>query len=193
VGGTAYGIVALIFVAAANFGTAIAGIYASAVGLRNFAGLESRPWSLILLMTVSPVALVGLLIPELFFAKFGAFLAFIGVGFAPLCGLQIADYYLLRRRRIEIRAIYDPDPRAAYGYWAGFNPAAIAGLVVGCGVYIYLLNPLTYASHGPYRILTASLPTALVSALTYALFTWLWVIPAGRGGYRTEFTGHRAP
>jgi nucleobase:cation symporter-1, NCS1 family len=192
VGGTAYGIVALLFVAAANFGTAIAGIYASAVGLRNFAGLESRPWSLILLVTVMPVALVGLSIPELFFAKFGAFLAFIGVGFAPLCGLQIADYYLLRRRRIDIRAIYDPDPSAAYGYWSGFNPAAIAAVGVGCAVYIYLLNPLTYASHGPYRVLTASLPAALVSALTYALLTWTCVIPAGRGGYRARSSG-RAP
>lgn len=184
VGGTGYAIVALLFVAAANFGTAIAGIYASAIGLRNFKAVERLPWPVLLLVTTLPVALVGLFIPELFFAKFGAFLAFIGVAFAPLCGIQIADYYLLRRGRIDIRAIYDPAPEAAYAYWAGFNPAALLALAVGCGVYVYLLNPLTYESHGPYRFVTASLPSALAAATVYAMLTRCWVAPAGRGGYR---------
>jgi NCS1 family nucleobase:cation symporter-1 len=183
VGGPVYAVIALSFVAAANFGTAIAGIYASAIGLRNFSRLEKLPWWVILLVTIMPVALVGVLIPELFFARFGAFLAFIGVGFAPLCGIQIADYYVLRRRHIDIRAIYDRSAAGAYAFWAGFNPVAIMALVVGCGVYIYLLNPLTYESHGPYRLLTASLPAALVSGVLYTLLTRLLVVPAGRGGY----------
>jgi len=184
VGGPLYAVVALAFVAAANFGTAIAGIYASAVGLRNFSALERLSWSTVLLITVLPVALVGILIPELFFARFGAFLALIGVAFAPLCGIQIADYYVLRRGRIEIRGIYDRGLAGPYGFWRGVNPAAVVALVVGCGLYVYLLNPLTYESHGPYRYLTASLPTAFASGLLYVLLTWLFVVPRGRGGYR---------
>jgi hypothetical protein len=31
----------------------------------------------------------------------------------------------------------------------------------GCAVYLELLNPLSYASSGPCRVLTASLPAAL--------------------------------
>lgn len=184
VGGPGYAIVALIFVAAANFGTAIAGIYASAIGLRNFRATERLAWPIILAITIVPVASVGLFIPELFFAKFGAFLALIGVGFAPLCGIQIVDYYLLRRRRIELRAIYDARLSSAYGYWWGVNPVAVLALVAGCVTYVYLLNPLTYASHGPYRLLTASLPAAAVAAAVFAFGTWIFVLPAGRGGYR---------
>ena len=184
VGGPVYAIIALTFVAAANFGTAIAGIYASAIGLRNFRSLEKRPWSIILLLTITPVALVGILIPELFFARFGAFLAFIGVGFAPLCGIQIADYYVLRRRRIDIREIFNRSRTGQYFYWAGFNPVALAALAIGCLMYLYLLNPLTYESHDPYRFLTASLPAAGVSACTYIGLSFLFVVPAGRGGYR---------
>jgi NCS1 family nucleobase:cation symporter-1 len=183
VGGPVYAVIALSFVAAANLGTAIAGIYASAVGLRNFRRIEKLPWRLVLLMTLAPVALVGILIPELFFARFGAFLAFIGVGFAPLCGIQIVDYYLLRRRHVDVRAIFDAGPGGAYAFWHGINPAAVAALVVGCALYVYLLNPLTYESHGPYRVLTASLPTAVVSGVAYALLTISFVVPAGRGGY----------
>jgi nucleobase:cation symporter-1, NCS1 family len=167
VGGTAYAIVALVFVGAANFGTAIAGIYSSAIGLRNFAAVERMPWSVLLLVTIAPVALVGILIPELFFAKFGTFLAFLGVGFAPLCGIQIADYFVLRRQRVSIRGIFSSNAQGPYAFSHGFNPSAIIALAVGCGVYMSLLNPLTFASSGPYEYVTASLPAALSAALVY--------------------------
>ncbi len=182
VGGPAYAVVSLAFVTAANFGTAIAGIYASAVGLRNFAILERRSWTALLALTLAPVALVGMLIPELFFAKFGSFLALIGVAFAPLCGIQIVDYFVLRRRRLNVRALYLRAPGTPYFYWHGVNPAALVALVCGCLAYVTLLNPLTYASFGPYRYLTASLPAAVVAALVY-LAASQWNIAAGRGGF----------
>lgn len=185
VGGPIYAVIALTFVAAANFGTAIAGIYASAIGLRNFSVLERLPWWALLVITITPVVLVGITIPELFFARFGAFLAFIGVGFAPLCGIQVADYYMLRNRRINIRAIYDRSATGAYAFWFGFNPAAIAALGAGCVIYVWLLNPLTYVSHGPYRFMTASLPAAFGAGLVHVLLTRWFVLPRGRGGYGT--------
>ncbi len=184
VGGPLYAVIALSFVAAANFGTAIAGIYASAIGLRNFGFLEKLPWWGLLLITITPVAVVGIFIPELFFARFGAFLAFIGVAFAPLCGIQIADYYILRHRRINIRAMYDRSAGGAYGFWRGINPAALLAMGAGCGVYVWLLNPLSFTSHGPYRYLTASLPGACVAGFVHILLTWWLVIPSGRGDYR---------
>src|SRR5258708_8931789 len=123
VGGLGYGIVALVFVAAANLGTAIAGIYASAIGLRQIPGVDRIAWPKLLLLTLAPVALVGLFIPDLFFAHFGSFIALIAVGFAPLCGIQIVDYYVLRRRRIDIRAVYDNTEAAPYRHLAGSTPA----------------------------------------------------------------------
>jgi NCS1 family nucleobase:cation symporter-1 len=182
VGGPAYAILALVFVTAANFGTAITGIYSSAIGLRNFAAVERMSWSLLLLITIAPVALVGALIPELFFARFGAFLAFLGVAFAPLCGIQIADYFVLRARLIDIRALYGRDPARPYPTIAGFNPAAVLALALGCLVYLNLLNPLTYASSRPYRFVTASLPAAACAAILYVLMTRL--IAALAGGAR---------
>jgi NCS1 family nucleobase:cation symporter-1 len=182
VGGPGYAIVSLAFVTAANFGTTTAGIYASAIGLRNFSGLQRRSWTTLLLITIMPVALVGIFIPELFFAKFGNFLAFIGVAFAPLCGIQITDYFVLRRRRIDIRAIYEVQAGRPYYFWRGINPAAILALAAGCCTYVSLLNPLTYHSRGPYAYMTASLPAAAAAALVYLLAS-VFVIRAGRGGY----------
>jgi NCS1 family nucleobase:cation symporter-1 len=186
VGGHTYAVIALAFVAAANFGTAIAGIYASAIGLRNFRSLEKLPWVVVLLVTIMPVALLGVFVPELVFNKFGTILALIGVCFAPLCGIQIADYYVLRRRQLDIRAIYEMQPGSRYYFWAGFNPAAIFATIVGIALYVYLLNPLTYESRGPYRFLTASLPTTFLSAIVYIAITRLVVMRAGRGGYPSD-------
>ncbi len=115
------------------------------------------------------VAVIGMLIPELFFAKFGTFLAFLGVGFAPLCGIQMADHFVLRHRRVSLRGIYARDPAGAYAYLHGFNPAAVVALALGCAVYIGLLNPLTFASSGPYKFLTASLPAALGAGVAYVV------------------------
>ena len=184
VGGPTYAIISLAFVSAANFGTTTTGIYASAIGLRNFATLQRRSWTTLLLITITPVALVGIFIPELFFAKFGNFLALIGVAFAPLCGIQIIDYFVLRRRRIDIRAIYTDRPAQPYYFWRGFNPAALLALAAGCGTYIALLNPLSYQSAGLYAYATASLPSVAAASGVYFLAS-SFVIRAGRGGYRT--------
>jgi NCS1 family nucleobase:cation symporter-1 len=130
-----------------------------------------------------PVACVGIFIPELFFAKFGSFLALIGVAFAPLCGIQITDYFLLRRRRLDVRAMYAQGPVQPYWFWGGFNPAALAALTAGCATYVLLLDPLSYRSSAWYPYFTASLPAAASAALVYFLLGSL-VRRAGRGGYR---------
>jgi nucleobase:cation symporter-1, NCS1 family len=190
VGGPTYAIISLTFVTAANFGTTTAGIYASAIGLRNFAILQKRSWTTLLLLTIAPVALVGIFIPELFFAKFGNFLALIGVAFAPLCGIQIVDYFILRRGHIELRALYIDAPGRPYYFWRGINPAALISLAAGCLTYVAFLNPLTYESMALYPYLTASLPAAVVAALVYFLGS-LAVIRAGRGGYPRGYVAAR--
>lgn len=189
VGGPVYAVVSLTFVTAANFGTTTAGIYASAIGLRNFRTLQQRSWTTLLLITIAPVALVGIFIPELFFDKFGNFLALIGVAFAPLCGIQIVDYFVLRRGQIDLRAMYDDAPGRPYYFWRGVNPAAMIALGAGCLVYIALLNPLSYHSAAPYQYLTASLPATAAAALVYFLAS-LVVLRAGRGGYRPHGSLH---
>jgi len=61
----------LLFVIAANIGTAVAGLYASAVGLRSVPALAAKPWWLLLALAIAPVMLIGVLIPELFFTNIG--------------------------------------------------------------------------------------------------------------------------
>ena len=57
VGGPTYAIISLAFVTAANFGTTTAGIYASAIGLRNFRRCSAAPGRRCCSITITPVAL----------------------------------------------------------------------------------------------------------------------------------------
>jgi len=183
VGGNFFGALALLFVMAANLGTATAGIYASTVGIKAVPALGRIPWNVALLLSVVPVAFVGIFLTDWFFDNFGTFLAYIGVFFAPIVGIQIVDYFLIRQQRISVRGLYNTSPDAPYSYWFGFNPAALLAMAAGVGTYLYLLNPQTYAVREPFSLLGASLPAALVAAVVFAVLTFILVKPAGKGGY----------
>jgi NCS1 family nucleobase:cation symporter-1 len=43
---------------------------------------------------------------------------------------MIVDYWILRRERLDLAALYSADPRGEYWYSAGFNWRAIVALVV---------------------------------------------------------------
>lgn len=183
-GGTTYGAIALVFVIAANLGTAIIGVYATAVGLKSVPVVAKMSWRTTLLLALVPVVFIGVIVPDLFFNNFGTFLAFIGVFFAPLCAIQIVDFFFLRKQRLDVRALYDSSAGAPYYYWGGFNPAALIGMAAGFVTYVYLLNPLSYVSNSPYEMMTASLPAAFAGGSAYLLATLIIVKPAGKGGYQ---------
>jgi NCS1 family nucleobase:cation symporter-1 len=182
-GGPFNGAIALVFVMAANFGTAVIGVYASAIGLKHIPAMGRLSWKMTVLLALAPVAIVCVVIQDWFFNNFGTFLAFIGVTFAPLVAIQIVDYFILRKQQINVRALYERSADSAYGYWGGFNIAALAAMVVGFFVYIYLLDPLTYVSRAPYEYVTASLPTAVIAGIVYLVLTKAVVQPARKGGY----------
>jgi nucleobase:cation symporter-1, NCS1 family len=53
--------------------------------------------------------------------------AFIG----PLYGVLIADYYLIKKRRVVVDDLYTMRPDGIYHYTRGYNPVAIAATAVG--------------------------------------------------------------
>ncbi|MHA6620524.1 NCS1 family nucleobase:cation symporter-1 [Pseudonocardia sp. DLS-67] len=56
--------------------------------------------------------------------------AFIG----PLYGVLIADYYLVKKRRVAVDDLYTLRADGAYHYRSGYNPVAIAATAVGATV-----------------------------------------------------------
>jgi nucleobase:cation symporter-1, NCS1 family len=64
----------------------------------------------------------------------------------PIAGIMICDYYVVRRRQLEVEELYRRG--GAYEYRGGFNPKAIAALVTG--VAIALIGLAVPALHWLY-------------------------------------------
>jgi len=108
-------------------------------------------------------------------------------------GVTLADYLLLRRRRISLSSLYDIEENAPYGYWRGINYAALLALIVGSLVYVLILNPVNLAFGPVFPYVGASIPALLAAIGTHiALTRWL-VIPAGKGNYPIRHHGATSP
>jgi NCS1 family nucleobase:cation symporter-1 len=66
-------------------------------------------------------------------------------GLGSIAGVLIADYWLIRRQRLELEDLYRTD--GAYAYRAGWNPTAVIATILGCafawgGLVFSPLKPL---------------------------------------------------
>jgi NCS1 family nucleobase:cation symporter-1 len=178
------GIVAVAFIALANIGTAIVGVYATAIGLKQIPALQYRlTWKWTAAIVLAPVVIIAAFFPNPFMDHILTFMYFLGLVFAPICGIQIVDYYFFRGKKLDIKSLYDYSARSKYHFYAGFNPAGFIATGLGCLVYYWLLNPVTYAQHFPFTWISASIPAVIASGAIYWIVTRLWIIPAGKGGY----------
>lgn len=106
-----------------------------------------------------------------------AFVSALAVFLAPVSAVLAADYFVVKRRAVDVPALYDP--RGRYRYWRGVNPRAVAALLaavapnlpglahdvdpslrIGGAAYVYYLN---YAvgfllAGGLYVLLSAVFP-----------------------------------
>ncbi|EXJ88396.1 hypothetical protein A1O1_05326 [Capronia coronata CBS 617.96] len=62
-----------------------------------------------------------------FISVMSAYSVFLG----PMCGIQICDYFLIRRRHVKLSDLYSPSSSGIYYYFHGFNLRAFAAWVCG--------------------------------------------------------------
>jgi NCS1 family nucleobase:cation symporter-1 len=80
--------------------------------------------------------------------------------FVPLFGVVLADYFLIRGRRLDLEALYAVG--GSFWYIGGFNMVAIAAWFSGFALY-WLTVKLT--------ALGGSLPSLLFAGLIYLILT----------------------
>lgn len=83
-------------------------------------------------------AIIGILIaPWWMMDKISELLLFVSSFLGPVLGILIADYFSVRKKRMNLNHLFKVDGIYSYGK-SGFNPAAMVALVVG--VFIALLG-----------------------------------------------------
>lgn len=74
--------------------------------------------------------IMGLLtFPWVLLDLFLTYLPALGAALAPVAGIMISDYYLIRKRRLNIPDIFKP--KSQYHYWHGINPASFLAWLFG--------------------------------------------------------------
>lgn len=182
--GPVIGIPILIFIICANISTVMIGVYSLSLGVRQATGLKKElPWKTVLAVSLVPVVFIVALVPNLLFDHISTVNAIVGLILAPICGVQIVDYFILRRQFVSVRAIYSTAHDSVYRFWGGLNWWAVLALALGVATSLSLLNPITYEYRAPFEFLTSSLPAAVVAGGFHWVFTKLIVQPSGKGGY----------
>ncbi|MFJ3107340.1 cytosine permease [Pseudomonas putida] len=183
-GGMGFGIIALSFLALANLTGMVNILYTAVIGLRQLAGerLRSMGWGvLITLFCIIPVEIVVLL-PGIYDGFF-IFLVWTSALNSALAGIGIADYFFLRKQRLNLRQLYAEPSVSPLRYCKGFNPIALVALVAGFAIYVVVFNPQTLAHTDFFTFATASLPSCLLAGLVHYGLTRLLAARLGWGGY----------
>jgi NCS1 family nucleobase:cation symporter-1 len=181
IGGVWLALPAFAFIIVANVGTAMVGTYTAALSLKQQPAIDARlSWRGSTTVAGLTVALVIVFLAEPFYANFGTFLTFSAVVFGPLCGLQIADYFILRKQRLDLDGLYHDGAGSAYWYWKGVNVAGFASMAIGVVVYLLLLDPVSFASAPLFAFTTATLPSVLATVVVYVLLARLQPKAFGR-------------
>jgi nucleobase:cation symporter-1, NCS1 family len=184
IGGVFVGVAALAFVAFANVTSMANILYTSLIGLRQVgtAGMRSVRWEVLaILFCVVPLLLV-IFTPGVYDGFF-KFLVWTSALNSALAGIGIADYFILRRQRLDLRALHSPTTNAAYRFWHGFNPIGLFSLAVGFVVYVAIFNPLSLEHAPAFLYLTASIPSCLAAGVCHLGLTRAFARRLGWGAY----------
>lgn len=183
-GGAWLGVLALLFVAFANLTSLASIVYSTCLALRQAGGrfLVGVPWPWLCAgFFVLPAILA--FFPGLLYDQFLLFVLWTGAFLAAICGTVIADYFLLRKQRIDLRGLYSHGAASPYHFTGGFNVAALVSVGLGALAFVLLYNPMTLETRGAFTLLTASVPAVVVAAVVHLVLTALIIRRAGQGGY----------
>ena len=94
-------------------------------------------------------------------SQYENFLLFIGAMFIPLFGVVLTDYFFIRNRKLDLKALYKSGGK--YWYTNGFNFTAFFAWAVGFVIYEFI------AQKG--LSIGGSMPSFIVAGLIYYLMT----------------------
>ncbi|MFF0750534.1 purine-cytosine permease family protein [Streptomyces sp. NPDC004267] len=112
---------------------------------------------------------IALVASDDFLTNFKNFVLLILMVFTPWSAINLVDYYLVSRERVDIPALYDP--RGRYGRW---NVTALTCYAVGVAVQIPFLATKLYTGAITRKLDGADISWIVGLAVTAALY-WLWV------------------
>jgi len=181
--GPFFGIAALLFICLANLAANTVVSYNFCLGLKQVSFFMRQSWVKTTGIFFLPV-IVLLCIPDTIYDNFYVLLAFACTLYAPLTAMYLVDYYIFRKQRINLRALYNTSDTSSYSFWKGFNWVAVVVFVLGMISYTLFLNPLTLIPvNAAFSFTTATGISFIITVILYYFAVKLFVLPKNIGGY----------
>lgn len=182
------GWIALLILLADETHNAWADLYSTAVSLQNVFPKVKQRW---LIIGLGAMCYVIALVLDI--TQYQNFLFLFGSFFIPVFGVLAADYFVLRRRRYDVDAFYNP--KGEFWFIGGVNVLGMVAWLIGVVAY-HITNPVTLGSFFPDYpnlipgVLTSfggSLPSFIIAFIAYTILGFV----ALRRPKQESITGHR--
>ncbi|MDE5872837.1 MAG: cytosine permease, partial [Lachnospiraceae bacterium] len=165
--GSGFALLSLLMVAFANVGTQGTGSYVNCMIVKS--GMPKVSYKL--LVIIAMVYVSGLTIWGGVNDHFGAFISLAAYIQGPIIGMTIADYLVVKKRKLSLKSAYGLDGHDAYKFTGGFNFVGIGCLIIAFAVsMLFVYNPMTGIIHSDiFLFTTGSGFTAIFGGLLYLI------------------------
>ena len=162
-----FALLSLLLVAFANIGTQGTGSYVNCMIVKS--GMPKVSYKLmvwIAMVYVSALTIWGGV--EEYFGSFISLAAYIQ---GPIIGMIVVDYFLLRKRKLDLRSAYFLEGHQAYKFTKGFNLVGLSCVFISLLVAVlFVYNPVTAQIQSPiFLVTTGSGFTAIFGGFLYWL------------------------
>lgn len=167
IGGPWLGSLSLVLIGFANITTAAVGVYSMSVSTKLLFPTLRYEW-----IALFYSALVcGLWLWGGIMTYYTTFLAYGAIVCGAGVTLLVVDYWILRRRRLDVHSLYQSGRKGKYWYTGGFNLAGVVAFICGAAAYLIVYNPISYTARVPsvFEVFTASGVLILVTGGVYLL------------------------
>lgn len=133
----------LLLVGFANIGTQAVGSYIYGVMLKSsFKKANYKTLVIILSIYVSLLCIWGKIIEY-----FSAFLTIGSCIYAPLAAVLFADFFIVRKQKIDLRSAFGMKGHTRYEFTKGFNIVGLVSIAIGFASSLLIYNPLSGNIH----------------------------------------------
>jgi len=123
----------LVVIALDNWTINVLNLYTGGLSLSNMFERLGRFWTTVIIsllgiaLSATPSVVQG----------YTTYVGMLGNVFAPIAGVLIADYVLVKRGHIDLVGLFEPN--GPYWYWRGVNPVAVIWTALGFLAYMFVI------------------------------------------------------
>jgi len=123
----------LVVIALDNWTINVLNLYTGGLSLSNIFERLGRFWTTVIIsvlgiaLSATPSVVTG----------YTTYVGILGNIFSPIAGVLIADYIFVKRMKIDLVALFEPN--GPYWYWKGINPIAVTWTAIGFLAYMFVI------------------------------------------------------